>query len=166
MANGFATALSPLRGLAAAHLAPSGFNHFRRRYLMDIQTLLDAVSDAARSTRSDYHVTLGKLRDLCRDNPGGRVIIDGEKGLGDEHSYRGYYADLAFEPVAEPSPSVDVLAACERALSGTYEGYKGGDFRYDEHAPLWVASYGCCGAAIVSASVRNGDVHLVTRDED
>jgi hypothetical protein len=30
MANGFATALSPLGGLAAAHLAPSGFNHFRK----------------------------------------------------------------------------------------------------------------------------------------
>lgn len=133
---------------------------------MDIQKLMDAFSDAARMERSNYHVTLGRLLAAVEDNPDGKVIVDGTGGLGREDSYRGYYADLSFVPAGEPTPCADVRTMCERALTETYEGYKGGDFTYDDRTALWVAHYGCTGPAIVDLTVQDGNVLLTTKIVD
>lgn len=131
---------------------------------MDMQRLMDAITTAGRESRKRYHLSLGQLHDLCGAFPEALVIVDGEHGLGTEHSYRGYYEDLCFEPAPDPVPSQDVFAACQRALSQTYEGYKGGDFRYAEDTSLWVAHYGCTGRALVAGEYRDGAIHLTTKE--
>ena len=133
---------------------------------MDMHALLNALSDAGRNTRSQYHVCLGQLAALCRENSDGLVYVNGSGGLGSENSYRGYYEDLAFAPIGNPTKAADLLAAIEAATTGTYKGYKGGDYTYGEDTPLWVASYGDCGQAIVSVEARDGDLHLTTKDID
>ncbi len=131
---------------------------------MDIQKLMNAISESARVARKDYHVSLGALTKALRENPDGRVSTDDGRGLGEEHSYRGYYSDLSFEPEGTSSSVAEVLAACERALKNTYEGYKGGDYTYADDTPLWLAPYGCTGPAIVALKVVDGDIYLTTKD--
>ncbi len=131
---------------------------------MDLQKLIDTLSAHGSAVRGSYHVTLGELTGLCEANPDGVVIVNSEGGLGRENSYRGYYCDLAFAPAEKPTPTSDVLACCKRAATCTYEGYKGGDYNYHSRTPLWLASYGNSGPAIVSALVIGGDIHLTTKD--
>jgi hypothetical protein len=135
---------------------------------MDFQKMFDALFDAlckaTSEERSRYHVTLGDLTVACEANPNGRVFVDTGNGLRDEHSYRGYYNELSFHRDDEPTPTADVLAMCRRAASDTYEGYKGGDYTYNERTPLWLAPYGCTGAALVSLVVRDGDIFLTSKD--
>jgi len=132
---------------------------------MDIQKLLDAVSATGRQTRSGYHLTLGALtKELEAVAPGMLVVFDNGFSVGSEHSYRGYYDDLSFESDAVESTAATVLDACRRAAAEIYEGYKGGDFTYDERTPLWHAPYGCCGSAIVGLIEQDGKLVLLTKD--
>lgn len=120
---------------------------------MDIQTMIDALSNQARSVRGDYHVTLGgAIEILSRIPKNYKVFLDylEDRSLGDEMSYRGYYSDLSFEPTAEITTVGKLLKQCENALGKTYQGYKGGDFLMDKDTPLWVSHYGNnSGIAIV-----------------
>ncbi len=131
---------------------------------MDIQKLFDVITKTARDSRRRYHITLGDLLSACEKNPSATVTVDGVAGLGKEGSYRGYYEDLAFALTSEASTAEEVAAACRRGLSETYEGYKGGDYRYDERTPLWLASYGNCGPAITSLEVTLDEIKLSTKD--
>jgi hypothetical protein len=132
---------------------------------MDLQKMFDAMSDMSRITRADYHLTLGALTEILEKVPPETPVkFDDGRQVGEEDSYRGYYADLAFEIGDKPSTASDVLQACRRAATDTYHGYKGGDYTYDERTPLWRAPYGCCGPAIIGADVRDGEVVLVTKD--
>lgn len=65
-------------------------------------------------------------------------------GLGEPHSYRGDYMDLAFEAVtdAKVSDVLDILRAC---VGETFEGYKGGDYRMDRSSWCWIAMHGYSG---------------------
>ena len=122
---------------------------------MDIQAMFDAMSASMRTTRSDYHVTLGELiTDL--DGVEGLVLFEDGNSPGNEDSYRGYYADLAFGQQLEPKLASEFFDQCRRAFGKTYEGYKGGDFVMDEDTPLWRAAYGDTGDAIVNTK-RDGD---------
>ena len=133
--------------------------------MTDIQALFDAISDSARRSRSDYHLTLGTLTATLETLPPETPVeFDDGSPVGEEDSYRGYYADLAFASGKKPSTAADVLAACQRAATETYMGYKGGDFTYDERTPLWRGEYGCCGPAIVAAEVCAGKLTLLTKD--
>jgi hypothetical protein len=67
-----------------------------------------------------------------------------------EHSYRGYYSDLALDSKDEPTTAGELLAILKRALGETYGGYKGGDFVMGADTPLWMASYGSTGRAIIA----------------
>lgn len=68
-------------------------------------------------------------------------------GFSNPHSYRGYYHDLAFEPVANIRVS-EMLAAAKSALGTTYQGYKGGDYTMGEYTDCWLANYGETGEGI------------------
>lgn len=70
--------------------------------------------------------------------------------LRDEHSYRGYYSDLAFERAPEKVKASDLLATCRNAMGKVYEGYKGGDYIMGELTPIWVAEYGRCGVKLMA----------------
>lgn len=62
-------------------------------------------------------------------------------GFHRPHSYRGFYYDLAFEPLADTT--VGAMLDCARsALGATYEGWKGGEYTMGEYTSCWVAEEG------------------------
>ncbi len=134
---------------------------------MDIQKIIDAVSEGSRITRSDYHLTLGGLiKELETLSPTLLVKFDWNGGYPfQEMSYRGYYSDLAFEWRDSLAVAVaGLLNISRRALGKAYTGYKGGDFVMDERTPLWAAGYGDTGRAIVGLEVVKDVVVLKTKD--
>lgn len=68
-------------------------------------------------------------------------------GFNSPHSYRGDYAELAFEPATDVSVA-SMLACAREALGSAYEGFKGGNFRMGEHTDVYIAEYGCTGEGI------------------
>lgn len=135
---------------------------------MDIQALMNAVSDTARDVRSSYHITLGQLTEALEAAPPQREVrFDTGEAIGAEGSYRGHYADLAFGAGEGISTAATVLMACKRAATDSYEGYKGGDFTYGPKTPLWRGEYGCCGPAIVAlCDAPDGALILQTKVVD
>lgn len=68
-------------------------------------------------------------------------------GFDRPHSYRGYYRDLAFEPIYNISVE-EMLKCAKEALGSTYSGYKGGDYTMSEYTEVWLANYGDTGETI------------------
>jgi hypothetical protein len=62
-------------------------------------------------------------------------------GFGYPMSYRGYYDELAFDPVEETTFG-DMLQHARSALGKTFTGYKGGDFKMTGDTRCWIAPYG------------------------
>lgn len=99
---------------------------------------------------------------------GRSVVFDIYRG-DDSHSpgalmsYRGFYADLAFDRARGVSSVGELLAECRKALGKKYNGYKGGEFEMGSDTPLWVAYYGCTGDAIVDVSLVGSVVVLKTK---
>ena len=89
-------------------------------------------------------MNLGELiEQLKQYNPNTKVKL----GFGNPHSYRGYYHDLAFEPV-EYTTIGEMLKHAESALGKIFEGYKGGAYLMDKWTDVWFAHYGMCGGRI------------------
>lgn len=65
-------------------------------------------------------------------------------GFGEPMSYRGDYAELAFEP-AENVTVGSMLANARSALGRTFEGYKGGEFTMNEYSACYINRYGESG---------------------
>lgn len=68
-------------------------------------------------------------------------------GFGKPMSYRGYYEELAFEPIQEAKVS-DMLDYAKSAMGATFTGYKGGEFTMGEMTDCYIAEYGCSGDKI------------------
>lgn len=62
-------------------------------------------------------------------------------GLGEPHSWRGIYDELAFEPAPDVKVA-DALARAKSALGAHYEGYKGGDNVMGEWTDIHLSFYG------------------------
>jgi len=71
-------------------------------------------------------------------------------GFHNPHAYRGYYHEAAVELAYDVKVS-DMLADLDALLSQTFQGWKGGDYRYDD----WTTLH------IVTQEGRSGDVALV-----
>jgi hypothetical protein len=124
--------------------------------MSDIQRMLDAATKLARESRKPYHLSLGQLRAELDALPHGMTVMaDTGAFIGQEHSYRGYYDDLAFEPASEimASDVGQLRVMVSRAYNDEYIGYKGGEFHYADDTPLWFAPYGCTGLAIVGTRI-------------
>lgn len=63
------------------------------------------------------------------------------KGFKNPHSWRGIYAELAFEPAENVSIS-DMLKAAESAVGTTYSGWKGGDYTMDRETSIHLSHPG------------------------
>lgn len=68
-------------------------------------------------------------------------------GFHSPHSYRGYYQELAFEPL-ENATVKEMLACAKSALGTTYEGYKGGDYTMGPYTTVYLSEYGTTGEEI------------------
>jgi hypothetical protein len=92
------------------------------------------------SSQFDLDDLINRLRELPQDMP----IL-----LGEANSYRGYYSDLAFSPLAQPCTVKEALQEAEQANGTTFHGYKGGDYTMTRNTPVWYSHYGCCGPKIM-----------------
>lgn len=131
-----------------------------------MQILFDAISDANRKTRSDYHLTLGSLIERLKVIDKTKIVkFSTGENVGSEFSYRGYYSDLCFDTSGSQKTVGEFLTQAKSALGNTYAGYKGGYFVMGEDTPLWKAKYGDCGEAIIEI-VDGNDVILVCKSID
>ncbi len=134
---------------------------------MDFQKLIDTMNETSRMERSNYHVTLGELIEFVDKLPLLTIIkIDDGGSPSDPHSYRGYYSDLSFQALGEKINAEKFAKILKGANGNTFEGYKGGDYIMEENTPLWIASYGCTGKAIVAVNEADGELTLITKDLD
>ena len=135
--------------------------------MTDINALFKALSNAARDTRADYHMTLGGAIKWCDDNKsrnGLRVVFDNGGSPSKVGSYRGYYEDLAISSGGKEM----TLAAFEKMLRqarGTeFTGYKGGEFEMGDDTVLWNSEYGMAsGCAVMGMTVDDGKVIIITK---
>ena len=134
---------------------------------MDFQKMFDAMSKVERMSRSNYHLTLGALIGFLSEAvPKKSVVFDVGNAPGRPHSYRGYYADLALEPSGATTAAA-LLKVLRASLGHEFTGYKGGEFIMDERTPLWCASHGNTGRAIVGVTSQDkGPIVLTTKDMD
>ena len=129
---------------------------------VDIQKLVNVLSEAGNKERANYHLTLGQLIEkLEKANPTAIVHIDCDKFYypTTPHSYRGYYDDLAFgsRELGEPVKADDFLKICKDALNNTFEGWKGGSYIMDARTPLWISEPGDVSSVAVIGCVCTGD---------
>jgi hypothetical protein len=73
-------------------------------------------------------------------------------------SYRGYYEQIALEPVSSDGMIARALANdIRRLMRDGMEGYKGGHFVPGEHTAIWVAQWGDnSGIAVLSSRFDDG----------
>ena len=115
---------------------------------MDMQKIINETSEKWAKERSETQMTLGELIIFFKAMPKDMLI----EGLGELDSYRGYYRDLAFEPLEGTRTVEDLLKECVNALSKEFEGYKGGEYFMSKTTPLWVAHYGSCGPRLMDVT--------------
>ena len=113
---------------------------------MNMQALIDGMSDQRQRERAETQMTLGKLISALEAMPDSAEVAN----LNSAHSYRGYYSDLAFERDEGTRPAGELLAECKAAMGKVFCGYKGGDYVMGALTPVWLASYGCCGLKLMA----------------
>ena len=104
---------------------------------MNMQALIDGMSDQWQKERAETQMTLGKLISALEAMPDSAEVAN----LNSAHSYRGYYSDLAFERDEGTRPADELLAECKEAMGKVFRGYKGGDYVMGALTPVWLASY-------------------------
>lgn len=83
-------------------------------------------------------------------------------GFGEPMSYRGYYDELAFEPV-ESTTFGEMLTHARNALGATFTGYKGGDYKMGEYTPCWIAEYGTSTGDKIGPTILNLWAHCASQ---
>lgn len=124
-----------------------------------MQALMDGMNAQWQRERAATQMTLGKMIEVLGGLPSDALI----DGIGNAHSYRGYYSDLAFEKVTGKITVADALTMCRAAMGEVFTGYKGGKFQMGKLTPLWVADYGCGGVKLMGISA---DGTLDTEDDE
>ena len=127
-----------------------------------LQALVNGMSAHWEKERAETQMTLGKFISALAEMPQNALIDVG----CDLDSYRGYYSDLALEPLQQDAPRrtvADVLEMCRAAMGQVFQGYKGGDYMMGANTPLWVAEYGSCGRKLMGV---NPDGMLITAEDD
>ena len=138
----------------------------------DLQALFDKIAEGAKAEAlaDKPIITLGELiAKLENQNPEDRLAVQyggsvlAVEGVG---SYRGYYSDLAIEPVSGPFGTVaEGLEILRGAVGQTFEGYKGGDYRMTNRTLVWVEHYGNYSGQGVTGIGVVEDVVVITSEE-
>ena len=137
--------------------------------MSDFQKMMDAIAEQDMKRRSQYHLTLGALADICiHSYKLGRVLAYANGNLNPKlevNSYRGYYCDLAIATTTDPDEicrTKDFGELLKRTIDTPLTGYKGGNFLMGKDTPLWLSDYGeYTGLAIMDASEDyEGDLML------
>jgi len=84
-------------------------------------------------------------------------------GFGEPDSYRGYYSELAFEPL-ENAKICDMLEHAKSALDKKFTGYKGGEHTMHEYTDCYIAEYGCSAGDKIGMTLINMWKHSIKND--
>lgn len=95
------------------------------------------------------YVYLKELIEALEQMPPNAIVPN---GFGEPMSYRGYYDQVAFEPI-ENARIGDMLEHARNALGKTFTGYKGGEFMMDETTECWIAEYGSGGTDMIGPTL-------------
>ncbi len=57
-------------------------------------------------------------------------------GISDPFSWRGSYNEVAFEILDQPMTREEILANIEKAYTGAFYGYKGGEYTYEDYTEV------------------------------
>ena len=112
-------------------------------------------------------LTLGQITDTLMSFPD-HYMVEFAGGIAplEFDSWRGIYAELALIPGGPEGVTVaHLLRWCAAADGGTFEGYKGGEYRMNRNTPVWADGYGECSYRAVAGlwlDVNRAVVHLVT----
>jgi hypothetical protein len=84
------------------------------------------------------------------------------------HSYRGYYAELAFEPAGWELGTVDdFMEELSEAIGSTYEGWKGGEFTMGLDTHVFLAYEGTTGRPVTGVAGNTAEqMVILTTSED
>lgn len=110
-----------------------------------------------------FPMTLGRLITALKQfDPDDGLVLDFLDFVpGSLSSYRGYYDQLAVEPVNSGNTTVgQFLSECEAAVGKTFTGWKGGDYTMDEDTRVWVSEHGRAHSTAV-VGVRQVGVRVV-----
>lgn len=78
-------------------------------------------------------MTLKEFKSHIESYPNNHVF---NYGISEPFSWRGVYAEVAFDLVEGSMSKEDVLANIQLAYDETFTGYKGGEYRYDDHTDV------------------------------
>lgn len=93
---------------------------------------------------------LGQLITWLEKQDPALVVSD---GIGQPHTDRSYYYNLAFDPVDKTTIG-EMLNFAKSAIGSTYEGYKGGDYTMQEQTEVFIGLYGDSGEPITSYTLK------------
>lgn len=122
-------------------------------------------------------MNIGKIKQALKQaNPNAVVYFDfGGCVPTTVASWRGVYSEPAigwegtsYSGGGKAPTAVGLLAELELATSGKiYQGWKGGDYRYDDNSDLHVDNRGCStGTVIINVEVGEYEVVIHTRRND
>ncbi len=57
-------------------------------------------------------------------------------GISEPFSWRGSYAEVAFQMLEQPMTREEILANIEMAYTETFNGYKGGHYKYGDNTEV------------------------------
>lgn len=113
---------------------------FKGKTQSEIQAMFDVLAETWRLERSQTQLTLGEAIKALENMAKHNGVIS--PGLGDPHSYRGYYSDLALTRVNQTVSASDLLKTLKVCLGKKFYGYKGGEYLMVENTPLWISGRG------------------------
>lgn len=78
-------------------------------------------------------MTLKELKDYIESFNDGKVF---EFGISEPFSWRGIYAEVAFDLVMSSMTKQEMMSHIQMAYDNTFYGYKGGDYRYGDYTEI------------------------------
>ena len=97
---------------------------------------------------NSYHY----LSDLIKDLESFPQHATIKYGFHNPHSFRGYYCDLAFEPLLNAKVS-DMLECAKEANGSTYTGWKGGEYKMEDNSDCYISEEGQGGGNQIGSSL-------------
>ena len=74
-------------------------------------------------------MNLGQFEQHIKSFPEGTIF---KYGISEPFSWRGVYAEVAFQMLEESMTREQILERIQEAYNGIFVGYKGGEYRYCE----------------------------------
>lgn len=131
---------------------------------MDLQQMINAMTESMRQTRAQYQMTLGGLVEaLERMPPETAIAYQDGNAPGKPDSYRGYHSDLAFDDITGPVEASALLEMVHSILGQTFGGYK-----MEMDTPVWRSGYGIAsGIALMDIRIDgDGNATILTKQID